>query len=170
MQVTGQLHASADSPQTESRYPLERRLGGPQNRSGHSVEEKIPSPRRKLNPGHRIDQPVVSHYTDWAIPVPHNEELHNVYASPNIIRVIKWRRMRWAGQVALMEEMSNSYKPLVWIPERKTPFGRPSRRWEDNIRMDLTEIGWEVVDCIHLAQDRNQWGDLVNTVMNTGVP
>jgi hypothetical protein len=83
----------------------------------------------------------------------HNEELHNLYASPNIIRVIKFRRMRWTGHVALMG-IRNVYKILVGKPEGMRPLGRPTRRWEDNIRMDFREIGWEGMDWIHLTQDR----------------
>jgi hypothetical protein len=70
----------------------------------------------------------------------HNEELHNLYSSPDIIRQIKSRRMRWAGHVARMEE-EKVYKILVGKPEGKKPLGRPRRRWKDGIRMDLREIG-----------------------------
>jgi hypothetical protein len=71
----------------------------------------------------------------------HNEELHNLYSSSNIIRLIKSRRMRWAGHVARMGEERNVYKALMGKPEGKRPLGRPRRRWEDGIRMDLREIG-----------------------------
>jgi hypothetical protein len=71
----------------------------------------------------------------------HNEELHNLYSSPDIIRQVKSRRMRWAGHVARMGEERKVYKVLVRKPERKRPLGRPRRRWEDGIRMDLREIG-----------------------------
>jgi hypothetical protein len=67
-------------------------------------------------------------------------------------------------------EKRNAYRILVGKPERKRPAGRPRRRWEDNIRMDLREIGWVGMDWIDLAQDRNQWRALVNTVMNLRVP
>jgi hypothetical protein len=70
----------------------------------------------------------------------HNEELHNLYASPNIIRVIRPRKMRWAGHIAAMGGM-NAYSILLRKPEGKRPFGRPRHGWEDNIRMDLGEIG-----------------------------
>jgi hypothetical protein len=70
----------------------------------------------------------------------HNEELHNLYTSPSIIRIIKWRRMRWAGHVARMGERRNVYRLLVGKPEGKRPLGRPRRRWIDNIKMDLLEI------------------------------
>jgi hypothetical protein len=96
----------------------------------------------------------------------HNEELHGLYSSPSIIRVIKARRMRWAGHVACIGEVRDAYNISVGRPEWKRPLGRPRHRWEDNIKMDLREIGFGDVDWIHLAQDRNRWGALVNTVMN----
>jgi hypothetical protein len=67
-------------------------------------------------------------------------------------------------------EKRNAYRILVGKPEGKRPLGRPRRRWEDNIKMDLTEIGWGGMDWIDLAQDRDQWRGLVNTVMNLRVP
>jgi hypothetical protein len=76
----------------------------------------------------------------------HNEELHNLYSSPNIVRIIKSRRMRWAGHLARMGEKRNVYKLLVGKPEGRRPLGRPRRRWIDNIKMDLLEIGVSVVD------------------------
>jgi hypothetical protein len=76
----------------------------------------------------------------------HNEELHNLYWSPSIIRMIKSRRMRWAGHVAWIGEKRNAYRILVRKPEGKRPLGRPRRRWEDNIKMDLREIVWGGVD------------------------
>jgi hypothetical protein len=100
----------------------------------------------------------------------HNEALHNLYTSQNIFTVIKSIRMGWAGHVARMGEIRNVYKILVGKLERKRPLGRPRRRWEDNVRMNLREIGWEGVDCMHLRQDRDQWRCLVNTVMNLQVP
>jgi hypothetical protein len=72
----------------------------------------------------------------------YNEELNDLYSSPNIIRVIKSRRMRWAGYVARMGEGRGAYRVLVGRPEGRRPFGRPRRRWEDNIKMDLKEVGW----------------------------
>jgi hypothetical protein len=100
----------------------------------------------------------------------HNEELHNLYSSASIIRIIKWRRMRWAGHVARMGEKRNVYRLLVGKPEGKRPLGRPRRRWVDNMKMDLLEIGLSVVDWIGLAQDRYRWRALVNSVMNLRVP
>jgi hypothetical protein len=100
----------------------------------------------------------------------HNEELHGLYSSPSIIRVIKTRRMRWAGHVARMGEVRGAYNILVGRPEGRRPLGRPRRRWENNIKMDLREIGFGDMDWIHWAQDRDRWRALVNTVMNLRVP
>jgi hypothetical protein len=100
----------------------------------------------------------------------HNEALRDLYSSPSIIRIIKSRRMRWAGHVARMGEKSNAYRLLVGKPEGKRPLGRPRRRWMDNIRMYLGEVGWGVVDWIGLAQDRNGWRAVVNSVLNLRVP
>jgi hypothetical protein len=74
----------------------------------------------------------------------HNEEFHNLYSSPDIIRQVKSRRMRWAGHVARMGEERKVYKVLVRKPEGKRPLGRPRRRWEDGVRMDIGEIGWRM--------------------------
>jgi hypothetical protein len=84
----------------------------------------------------------------------HNDELHSLYSSPNIVRVTKSRRMRWAGHVARMGEGRGVYRILVGSPEGKRPLGRPRRRWEDNIKMDLGEIGVDGANWIQLAQDR----------------
>jgi hypothetical protein len=84
--------------------------------------------------------------------------------------MIKLRRMRRAGDVARIGETRNAYRILVGKPEGKRPLGRPRRRWVDNRKMDLREIGWDGVDWIELAQDRDQWRALVNTVMNLRVP
>jgi hypothetical protein len=100
----------------------------------------------------------------------HNEQLHNFYSSPSIIRMIKSRRMRWAGHVARMGAKRNAYRILVGNPERERPLGRPRRRWVDNIEMDLREIGWDGGAWIDLAQDRDQWRALVNAVINLRAP
>jgi hypothetical protein len=100
----------------------------------------------------------------------HNEELHDLYSSPSIIRIIKKRRMRWAGNVARKGEKRNAYRLLVGKPEGKRPQKRPRRRWVDNIRMDLGEVGWGDVDWIGLAKDRDRWRALVNSVLNLRVP
>jgi hypothetical protein len=100
----------------------------------------------------------------------HNEELRDLYSSPSIIRIIKSRRMRWTGHVARMEKKRNAYSLLVGKPEGRRPLGRPRRRWVDNIRIDLGEVGWSDVDWIGLAQDRNRWRAVVNSVLNLRVP
>jgi hypothetical protein len=100
----------------------------------------------------------------------HNEELRDLYSSPSIIRIIKSRRMRWAGHVARRGEKRNAYRLLVGKPEGKRPLGRPRRKWVDNIKMDLLEISWGGVDWVYLAQDRDKWRALVNAVMNLRVP
>jgi len=84
----------------------------------------------------------------------HKEELNDLYSSPNIVRVIKSRRMRWAGHVARMGEERGLYRVLVGKPEGKRLMGRPRRRWVDNIRMDLQEVVCGYIDWIGLAQDR----------------
>jgi hypothetical protein len=100
----------------------------------------------------------------------HNEELHGLYFSPSITRVIKAKRMRWAGHVACMGEVRGAYNILVGKPEGRRPLGRPRCGWEDNIKMELREIRFGDVDWIHLAQDRDRWRALVNTVMSLQVP
>jgi len=100
----------------------------------------------------------------------HNEELNDLYCSPNIFRVTKSRRMRWVGYVAGMGERRGVYRVLVGKPEGKRPLGRPRRRWEDNIKMDLQEVGCDVTDWIDLAQDRDRWRAFVNAVMKLRVP
>jgi hypothetical protein len=99
----------------------------------------------------------------------HNEELRDLYSLQCIIRIIKLRSMRWVGHVARMGEKRNMYRLLVGKPEGKRPLGRPRRRWADNVRMDLEEVGWGDVDWIGLAKDRNMWRALVNSVLNLWV-
>jgi len=94
----------------------------------------------------------------------HKEELNNLYSLPNIVRVVKSRRMRWAGHVARMGEDKGVQRVLVGKAEGKRPFGRPRRRWEDNIKMDLQEVGRGRGDWMELAQDRDRWRALVGTV------
>jgi hypothetical protein len=98
----------------------------------------------------------------------HNEELYILYSSPNIIRQVKSWRM-WAGHVARMGEESEGYNVLVGKPEGRRSLGRPRRRWEDGIRMDLREIGWVGVEWIQLAQDRDRWRAVVNAMMKLRV-
>jgi hypothetical protein len=93
-----------------------------------------------------------------------------VYSSPSIIRIIKARRMKWAGHIARMGEKRNACRLMVGKPEGRRPVGRPIRRWLDNIRMDLVEVGWGDVDWIGLAQDRDRWSALVDSVLNLRVP
>jgi hypothetical protein len=100
----------------------------------------------------------------------HNEKLHDLYSSPNIIRIIKSRRMRWAGHVTRMGKKRNAYRFMVRKPEGKRPLGRPTHRKVDIVRMDLGEVGWDDVDWIGLAKDRNRWRALVNSVLNLRVP
>ena len=98
----------------------------------------------------------------------HNEELNDLYCSLSIVRMIKSRRMRWAGHVARMEDRRDVYRVLMRKPEVKRPLGRPRRRWEDNI--NLQEVGCGAMDWIELAQDRHIWRALVNAIMNFRVP
>ena len=100
----------------------------------------------------------------------HNKEINDLYCSPNTVRVIKSRRMRWAGHVARMGEEKEAYRVLMGKPEGNRPLGRPRRRWVDNIRMDLQEVGCGYVDWIGLAQDMDRWRTLVSAVMNLRVP
>jgi hypothetical protein len=100
----------------------------------------------------------------------HNEELHNLYSSPSIIRMIKSRRLRWVGHVARMGEKRNAYRISVGKPEGKRSVGRPRRGWVDNIKLNIRETGWGGMDWIDLAQNRDQGRALVNTVMKLRVP
>jgi len=99
----------------------------------------------------------------------HNEELNDLCSSPNIVRVIKSRKMRWVGHVARLGEKREVYRVLVGKPEGKRPMGKPRRKWADNIRMDLQEVGCGYMDWIGLAQDRDMWRTLVSAVMNLRV-
>jgi hypothetical protein len=96
----------------------------------------------------------------------HNEELHNLYSSPDIIRIIK----ALARHVARMGETRNAYSVLVGKPEGNRTLGIPRRRWVNNIKMDLRDIGWDGMDWIDLSQDRDRWRALVNTTVNLRVP
>jgi hypothetical protein len=100
----------------------------------------------------------------------HNDKLHSLYSSRNIAMVIQSRKMRWAGHVARMGEGRGVYRVLVGRPESKRPRGRPRRRWEDNIKMVLREIGIDGANWIQPAQERVQWGACMNTVINLRVP
>jgi hypothetical protein len=98
----------------------------------------------------------------------HNEELHNLYSSPN--RMIKLKRMRWAGYAARIRAKKNTYRILVGKPEGKRPIEKPKRWWVGNIKMNVREIGWDGIDWIVLAEDRDQWKVLVRTVIKLRVP
>jgi hypothetical protein len=113
-------------------------------------------------PGHKREE-------DGSWRKLHNDELRSLYSSPNIVRVIKSRRMRWVGHVARIEGRG-VYGVLVGRPEGKRPLGRPRRRWEDNIKMDLREKEINGANWIRLAQDGVQWRDFVSTVINLQVP
>jgi hypothetical protein len=116
----------------------------------------------------RIFGPKRAEVTGWR--KLHNEELHGLYSLPGIVRMIKARRMRWAGHVAYMGEVRGAYNILVGRPEGRRPLGRPRCTREDNIKMDLTEMGFGDVDWIHLARYKDTWRALVTTVMNLRVP
>ena len=100
----------------------------------------------------------------------HNEELNDLYSSPNIVRVIKSRRMRCVGHVARVGEKRDICRVLVGKSEGKRPLGRPRHRWEDNIKMDLQEVGCGGMDWIEMAHDRYSWCAVVNALINLGVP
>jgi hypothetical protein len=100
----------------------------------------------------------------------HNDELHSLYSSPNIVRVIKSRKMRSAGHMECMGERRGVYRVLVGRSKSKRPLARPRRGWEDNIKLDFRERGIDGANWIRLAQDRVQWRAFVNTVMNLLVP
>ena len=100
----------------------------------------------------------------------HNEELSDLYSLPHIVRMVKSRILRWAGHVARMGQGRGVHRVLVGKPEGKRPLGRPGRRCEDNIKMDLEEVGGGCGDWMDLAQDRDRWRALVSKVMNLRVP
>jgi hypothetical protein len=100
----------------------------------------------------------------------YNEHIRDLFSSPSIIRIIKSRRLRWAGHVARKGEKINAYRSLVGKPEGTRPLGTPRHRCVDNIRMDLVLVEWGDVDWIGLDQDRDKWRALVNAVMNLRVP
>ena len=99
-----------------------------------------------------------------------NEELNDLYFLPSIVRVVKSRRMRWAGHVARLGGVERCAQGLVGKPEGKRPLGRPRHRWEDNIKIDLQEFGGGRGNWMELAQDRDGWRALVGTVRNFRVP
>ena len=93
-----------------------------------------------------------------------------MYSSPNNIRDLKSRRLRWTGHVARMEQFRNAYRVSVGKPESKRPLGRQRRRWEDNIKVDLRKLGCDPRDWIALAENRDQWRTYLRVVMNLRVP
>ena len=100
----------------------------------------------------------------------YNGKFSDLYSLLNVVRVVKLRRMRWAGHVARMGEGRGVHRVVVGKPEGKRPLGRPRRRWEDNIKMDLQEVGGSCGDWMELAQDRDRRRALVGTVRNLRVP
>jgi hypothetical protein len=100
----------------------------------------------------------------------HNEELNDLYSLPNIVREVKSRQMRWTGHVARMGEDRGVHRVFVEKHEGKRPMERPRRRWEDNIKMDLQEVGGGRGDWVELAQDRDRWRAFVGTVRDFRVP
>jgi hypothetical protein len=107
---------------------------------------------------------------EWEWRKLHNEELNDLHSSPNIVWVIKSRRMRWMAHVAFMGEQRDVYRVLVGKPEAKRPLGRPRHRWGDNIKVDLQEVECEGKDWSDVAQDSDRWQAIVNVVMNLQVP
>jgi len=96
----------------------------------------------------------------------HNKELNDLYSSPNIAQVVKSRIMRCAGHVARMGESRGVYRVFVWKPEGKRAVRRPTHRWEQNIKMDLQEVGYVGTDWSTVAQNRDTWQALMKAVMN----
>jgi len=101
---------------------------------------------------------------------PYSKELYTLYPSLNIYQVTKSRSMRWAGHVGHMRDKTGAYRVLVGRPDGKSLLGRLRCIWDDTIKMDHQEVGWEGIYCIVLAQDRERWRVLVNAVMNLWVP
>ena len=101
---------------------------------------------------------------------PHIQELHSSYRSPNIVRVNKSKTLTWAGHVARLEDGTSAFKILTGQPTGKRPLGRPRRRREDNIRMDLEETGINASNWVDSDQDRDYWRALVNAALNLWVP
>ena len=100
----------------------------------------------------------------------HSEEMNYLYSSPKFARVIKSRRRKWALHVARIGKRIVAYRVLVRKPEGKRALGRPRRRWDDNIKIDIQKVGWRSMDRFELAQDRDRWWAFVNVVMNVRVP
>jgi hypothetical protein len=100
----------------------------------------------------------------------HNGELYDLYSSPTIVCVIKSRRMRWAEHVTQVGEGRGVYRVLVGKPKEKRPLGRHRRRWEDNIKMNLQEVGCGGMDWIEIAQNRDRWRAIVNKIKNLRIP
>jgi hypothetical protein len=100
----------------------------------------------------------------------HNEELHSLYRSPNIVTVIKSRRLRWSGHVARMQEGRRAFKIVTGKPTGKRPLGRLGRKWEDNIRMDLEDICVNAGNWADSAKERDYWKSLVNAALNLRIP
>jgi hypothetical protein len=107
---------------------------------------------------------------DGSLIILHNDELHNLYSSLNIVRVIRSRRMRLEGHAARIGEGRGVYRVLIGRPKGKRPLRRPRRRWKDNIKMDLRKIGMDGANWIQLGQDGVQWRAFVNTIMNLRIP
>ena len=127
------------------------------------------SDERRLRVMRRVFEPKRDEVTgEWR--KLHNEKLRDLYSLPNIVRVVESRRMRWAGHVARVGEERDVHRVLVGKPEGKRPLGRPRRRWEDNIKMHFQEVGGGCGDRMELAQNRDRWRALVNTMMNLRVP
>ncbi|KAJ4446225.1 hypothetical protein ANN_12919 [Periplaneta americana] len=125
------------------------------------------------NTNHNLKMPPTVSYTSALLDEVtgewrklHNAELHALYPSPDIIRNIKSRLLRWAGHIAHVGESRNEYRVLVGRREGKRPLRIPRRKWEDNIKIDLREMGYDDSDCINLAQDRDRWRAYVRTAMN----